>query len=469
MPGPALTQSQTLSQQQKLSPQMQQSLQVLQVPTLELRQLVQQELAENPVLEDESTDISIEQQQEELAEENGSEIEALTQLDEEWRDYMRQLRRSTGSSSDQDARRQFMFDSLVEPITLQEHLATQLSTSDGSAETRKLAEMLIGNIDDRGFLQISIDEYSLSAGIPLANLEAAKELIQTFDPVGVGSENLRECLMTQLKRLGKEVSLEFRIVSGHLDDLARKRYPRIARKLSVTVEQVAAAADMIATLNPRPGGAFSSTPDIYIAPDVTVERDGGKWLPRLNDEHVPRLRISDTYKELLSSKSSDTNVRGYIRDKIRGGKFLIKSIHQRQETIQNIAREMVDRQTDFMEHGTTHLRPMNMAQIAEIVGVHETTVSRAIAGKYMATPHGVFEMKYFFTSGYETDSGQSMSNTSVKTTLDALVRDEDHKSPLSDEKLVAKLKEHGIHIARRTVAKYRDELNILPSHLRKTY
>ncbi|MCB1098309.1 MAG: RNA polymerase factor sigma-54 [Verrucomicrobiae bacterium] len=467
MPGPALTQS--LSQQQKLSPQMQQSLQVLQVPTLELRQLVQQEISENPVLEDESSDISLEQQQEEAARETDNEIEALTQLDEDWRDYMQQLRRNSGSSSDQDAKRQFLFDSLVEPITLQEHLMAQLSTADDDAETRELAEMIIGNIDDRGFLQIAIGEFSLTAGIPLKKLQTAKELIQSFDPVGVGSEDLRECLLIQLKRLGKEFSLEYRIVSSHLDDLARKRYPQIAKKLSVTIEQVSSAAEMIATLNPKPGSAFSSTPDFYIVPDVTVEWDGTKWVPRLNEEHVPRLRISNTYKEILSSSNSDTNVRSYIRDKIRGGKFLIKSIHQRQETIQHIAQEIVDRQTEFMEHGKTHLRPMNMAQVAEEVGVHETTVSRAISGKYMATPHGMFEMKYFFTSGYETDSGESMSNTSVKNALADLVKNENHKSPLSDQKLVEKLKEQGINIARRTVAKYREELNILPSHLRKSY
>ena len=258
-------------------------------------------------------------------------------------------------------------------------------------------------------------------------------------------------------------------MSAHLDDLARKRYPQIAKKLSVSVEQISSAAEMIATLNPKPGSAFSSSPDFYVVPDVTVVRDGDKWVPRMNDEHVPRLRISNTYKELLSNKGSDTTVRTYIRDKIKGGKFLIKSIHQRQETIQNIAQQIVDHQTEFMEHGKTHLRPLNMAQVAEVVGVHETTVSRAIAGKYMATPHGVFEMKYFFTSGYETDSGESMSNTSVKNALAEVVRNEDPKSPLSDQKLVEKLKEQGINIARRTVAKYREELNILPSHLRKSY
>ena len=265
------------------------------------------------------------------------------------------------------------------------------------------------------------------------------------------------------------MSLEYRIVSGHLDDLGRKRYPQIAKKLSVAVEQVSQAAEFIATLNPKPGMAFASTPDFYIVPDVSVEWDGTKWVPRINDEHVPRLRISNLYKDILSANGSGTDARAYIRDKIRSGKFLIRSIHQRQETIQNIAQEVVERQADFMDHGKTHLRPMNMAQIANVVGVHETTVSRAIAGKYISTPHGVFEMKYFFTSGYETEDGESMSNTSVKNALAEIVRGEDPRKPLSDEKLVQKLKDRGISIARRTVAKYREELNILPSHLRKTY
>ena len=202
MSGPVLQQS--LSQQQKLSPQMQQSLQVLQVPTLELRQLVQQELEENPVLEDETVDVSLEQEREEADRESDSDIEALTQLDEDWRDYMRQLRKNSGTNSDQEARRQFLFDSLVDPITLQEHLMSQLGTADTDLETRKLGEMLIGNIDERGFLQTPIGDLSLSAGIPLPKLQAAKDLIQTFDPVGVGSEDLRECLMTQLSRLAKK-------------------------------------------------------------------------------------------------------------------------------------------------------------------------------------------------------------------------------------------------------------------------
>lgn len=465
--------SQTLSQQQRLAPQMQQSLQVLQAPTLELRQLVQQELSENPVLELEDREISLEEagldKDTEPADDFDEEFSELSRLDEEWRDYLAQTRSQSPRREDLEERRRFLLDSLATPVTLQEHLLEQLGTADVAGEERELAEMIIGNLDDAGFLQTPLSELCLSAGIPIDRLEAAKRLVQGFDPVGVAAESLRECLLMQLERMGRRQSLETRIVSGHLDDLARKRYPLIARKLGVTIEQVGRAADFIATLDPRPGAGFADRPSQFINPDVLVERDGDEWIVSLNDEQIPHLRISNHYKDLMASGSAGSDVRSYIRDKIRSGKFLIKSIHQRQQTISNIAREIVARQRDFLEHGPSRLRPMNMSQVADAVGVHETTVSRAISGKSLATPHGVFEMKYFFTTGYRTESGESMSNTSVKKTIAEMVRGESPTSPLSDQRIVEELKQRGIEIARRTVAKYRDELNILPSNLRKGY
>ncbi len=468
----ALTQglSQTISQQQRLAPQMQQSLQVLQVPTLELRQLIQQELSENPTLEDETSEISLEEQGlDKDAEDFDAEFSELSRLDDEWREYMAQTRSTVGRRDDDDEKRQYLFDSLVTPETLQENLLGQLGTLDISAEERAVAELIVGNIDDTGFLKSPLDELCFSAGIPMDDLVRAKKLVQGFHPVGVGAENLRECLQIQLERIGKGTSLEHRIVTAHLDDLAMKRYPLISRKLGVSTEQISRAAEFIATLDPRPGQIFSSNPNQYITPDVAVERDGDGYQVVINDEQIPHLRISNTYKDIMAQGNSGTEVRAYIRDKIRSGKFLIKSIHQRQQTIQNIAKEIVKRQHDFLENGAAHLRPMNMAQIADVVGVHETTVSRAISGKYMATPHGVFDMKYFFTPGYQTESGESMSNTSVKNVLADLVKHEDGASPYSDAALVLELKQRGIDIARRTVAKYRDELNILPSNMRKTF
>ncbi|MCB1236565.1 MAG: RNA polymerase factor sigma-54 [Verrucomicrobiae bacterium] len=463
-------QSQSLGLQQTIAPQMQQSLQVLQAATLELRQLVRKELEENPVLEDETQEVSLEETKPDNEDEAfDAEFAELSALDQEWREYLSQSRQAAPRRDDADERHQFMLDSLVAPRTLQDHLLDQLALSEATADERRLAEMLIGNLDENGFLQTPLEDLCFDLGIPIQELEIAKAIVQSFDPVGVCAEDLRECLLIQLERLGKRKSLEFRIVDTQLDDLAKRRFPQIAKKLGVTPEAIARAAEFIATLDPRPGSGFSTDANSYITPDVTVERIGGEWIVSLNNDHVPRLRISNAYKDLMARGAGGRDARGYIREKIRAGKFLIRSIHQRQQTIETIARLIVERQKDFFEKGRAHLHPMTMSQIAEEAGVHETTVSRAVAGKYMATPHGVFEMKFFFTTGFETETGESMSNTAVKQALASLVAAEDAKKPLSDQAIVALLKKQGIAIARRTVAKYRDELNILPSHLRKGY
>jgi len=469
MPEQRFDQAHSLHQQQTIAPQMQQSLQMLQTPTLELRHLVQQELVANPTLEEESVEVSIEDATtpDEDAEFD-KEFAELSQLDEEWREYMAQSRVSSPKRDDADEKYQFVMDSIVEPVTLQEHLLNQLSTSDIDAGLREVCEMLIGNIDESGFLQVDIEELSMDMGIPIEDLEDARAQIQSFDPLGIGAVDLRDCLLIQLERLGKHHSLEYRIIDHHLQDLARKRYPQIAKKLSVTPEQITKAAEFISSLDPHPGSRFGSDTNTYVTPDVTVEKIGTEWIVTMNNEQVPRLRISNAYKDMMSN-GSGKDAKMYIRDKIRAGKFLIKSIHQRQQTIQSIATEIVKRQKEFLEHGSSKLKPMNMAQIADEVGVHETTVSRAVSGKYVQTPQGVFEMKYFFTTGYETESGESLSNTSVKEALAELVEKEDTKKPLSDQRFVQELEKMGIKIARRTVAKYREELNILPSHMRRSY
>lgn len=435
---------------------------------LELRNLVQQELQTNPTLEDESNEPTIEDKQRER-DEFAEEFDRLAKLDEEWREYMSQSASYSGRSSEDEERRQFFFDSLVKEETLQQHLSEQVRASDMPAGDRTLAELIIGNIDERGFLQASPDEIALNTGMDAPDIQRILETVQTFHPVGVGARDLRECLLIQLKRVGKEGSLEWRVVDRFLEDLGKRRYPEIARRLGTTIDQVQRAANFIGTLDPRPGQIFTSDPNNYVLPDVTVERIGGDWQISLNGDQIPHLRISNTYKDLMAQEGNGNEVKDYIRDKIRSGKFLIKSIHQRQQTISNIAHEIVGRQRDFLESGPSALRPLTMVQIADVVGVHETTVSRAISGKYIATPHGVFEMKYFFTPGYQTASGESMSNTSVKGAIAELVKGEDTKNPLSDKEIVEILSKRGIPIARRTVAKYRNELNILPSNMRKEF
>lgn len=463
-----LSQTQTLSQQQVLAPQLQQSLQILQVPMLELRNLIQQEIESNPTLELEQTEPTIEDKQRE-AEEFDAEFERLAKLDEEWRDYMSQSAGYSHRSAEDEERRQFFFDSLVKEETLQQHLLEQVQSGDLNAADRQIAELIIGNIDDHGFLQTKPEDIANNTGMDVADITRVLESVQTFHPVGVGARDLRECLLIQLKRLGKEQSLEYRIVDRFLEDLGKRRFPEIARRLNTTAEQVQRAANFIATLDPKPGQIFTPDPNNYVLPDVTVEKIGGDWQISLNGDQIPHLRISNTYKDLMASARSKEDVRDYIREKIRSGKFLIKSIHQRQQTISNIAHRIVDRQREFLEFGPAALKPMTMVQIADEVGVHETTVSRAISGKYMSTPHGVFEMKYFFTPGYQTADGAAMSNTSVKGIIAEMVKDEDAKNPLSDKEIVEMLSKKGIPIARRTVAKYRSELGILPSNMRKTY
>jgi RNA polymerase sigma-54 factor len=484
--GPGLHQVQKLSLQQILAPQLQQSLHLLQVPTLELRSLVQEELQQNPLLEELPKDeprVEVESGGDEAGGDEADatsakdkedaefkeEFEVLAKLDDEWREYFSQTSTFRKRSPEQEEQRQHFFDSIVQPESLQQHLLEQLNFLGLPDEQRKVTELIIGSINDDGYLLTSLEELAVSSGLPLDQLQKALELVQTFHPVGVGARDLKECLLIQLDRLGKSESIEWEIVTRHLDDLARKRYPEIARALNITVEQVQQIANFISTLEPKPGRMFSTEQQQYVAPDVVVQKVDGDYVVLLNDEQIPHLRISNAYKEMMSREDKLGEARDYIRDKIRAGKFLIKSIHQRQQTIHNIAKVIVERQREFLDNGIAFLKPLTMAQVAEVVGVHETTVSRAVANKYMQTPQGLFEMKFFFTPGFETASGAAMSNTSVKEQISKLIEREDPTKPLSDQEIVAILKEQGIPIARRTVAKYRNELNILPSNLRKRY
>ncbi len=453
-----------LSLQQTLSPQMQQSLNVLQAPTFELRNLVELELQANPILEEEVPEPEAPEDSE-----WEEDIEEISRLDEEWRDYMSQTGAYESRSSEADERREFLLNSIRSPKSLQQHLLDQLGVADISAEGREVAEAIVGNLNEMGLLEISVPELANLTNTREVKVEAILKEVQALDPVGVAARNLRECLLIQLERIGKIESLEARIVSGYLNDLLKRKFPEIARRLGVSVQDIQAAADFIATLEPRPARQFSNSPDQVIHADVVVEEDGDGFGVSLNNDNIPMLRISNYYKDLLSEPGHRRNVREYIREKIKGGRFFIKCIQQRQQTILNIAREIVARQTDFMREGPSALKPMTMNQVAQAVGVHETTVSRATNGKSMRTPRGLFEMKYFFTPGYQTAAGGDISNESVRRAIAEVVEKEDRHKPLSDQAILEILKERGIPIARRTVAKYREQLGILPSHLRKTF
>ena len=484
-----------------LAPQLQQSLALLQAPTLELKALVEQELQQNPVLE-EVQDVEPEQRDRELngegeeprdshdpteppadvnfdpatekpndgpADDFQAEFDKLVQMDQEWRDHFSQTNLPSRASAEDEEKRQFMFDSLVAGTSLSEVLLNQVRESSLSDAQRPVAELIIGNIDDYGYLKASVEEINNSTGVPGELINEVLKIIQTFEPAGVGARDLRECLLLQLERSGQAESLEYRIVRDHMDALGKRRIPEISRGTGQTVEDVQEALERIARLEPRPGRAFLPDNEQYVSPEVFVARNGDDFVVTTNNEQIPHLRISNVYKDLMSGDQNNAEVKNYIREKIRAGKFLIKSLQQRQSTILNIGKEIVKRQREFMDKGVAHLKPMTMVQVAEVVGVHETTVSRAVSGKYIETPQGTFEMKYFFTAGLQTDSGAGVSNTSVKDMIDAIFKAEDTSKPLSDQEVVAMLKAKGIVIARRTVAKYRTELNILPSNLRKVY
>ena len=497
--------SQRMTQSLVLAPQLQHSLALLQAPTLELKALVEQELEQNPVLEEvaepdtESRDKEASEEADTPAEPTDSadasaepaddtsfespsekaadapvddfqaEFNRLMQLDQEWREHFSQTNTPLRQSAQDEEKRQFMFDSLTAGTSLAEALMDQVRESELSAEKRKIAELIVGNIDDHGYLKATLEELSASASLPPEKISEVLKTIQTFDPPGVGARDLRECLLLQLERAGKQDSLECRIVSDFMDALGKRRIPEIARGTGQSVDEVQLALARIARLDPRPGRAFSPELDQYVTPEVFVQKSGDDFTVATNDEHIPHLRISNVYKDLMAQNGNSAEVKNYIREKIRAGKFLIKSLHQRQQTITNIAREIVKRQREFMEKGVAHLKPMTMAQIADVVGVHETTVSRAVSGKYMQTPQGIFEMKFFFTAGLHSTTGDDVSNKSVKDMIAEIFKNEDAGRPLSDQEVVKMVGEKGVTIARRTVAKYRDELNILPSNLRKVY
>jgi RNA polymerase sigma-54 factor len=499
--------SQRMSQSMVLAPQLQQSLALLQAPTLELKALIEQELEQNPVLEeiaapelelpekivadvgdtadtvatpdpaeraddlpDAPADSESEKNSDPAADDFQAEFDKLVQMDQEWRDAVSITNAPIRQSTEDEEKRQFMFDSLTAETSLAEFLMEQVRESDLTGDQRKIAELIIGNIDDYGYLKATVGEISAVNNLPAETISEVLKVVRAFEPPGVGAHDLRECLMLQLERAGREDSLEYRIVRDFMDALGKRRIPEIARGTGRTVDEVQESLAKIGRLEPRPGRAFLPDNDQYVLPEVFVQKNGDDFTVTTNDEQIPHLRISNVYKDLMAAGENNAEVKEYIREKIRAGKFLIKSLHARQQTILKIGKEITKRQREFMDKGVAHLKPMTMAQVAEVVGVHETTVSRAVSGKYMQTPQGIFEMKFFFSAGLQSSNGGGeISNTSVKDMVAEMFKAEDSAIPLSDQQVVKMLAGKGITIARRTVAKYRDELGILPSNLRKVY
>jgi RNA polymerase sigma-54 factor len=435
-----------------------------------LGQLLNQAMEINPVLEDITEHESLDEITDSELEDSENYDDWQDSYDDDMRDLAIMERRNQSMGQDAIEAREHFYNSIVAPLTLQEHLIEQIRESGLDEQRQEDAKIIVGNLTDHGYLDAPLEELAIQLQIPLERLEDALATIQNFDPPGVGAADLRECLLLQLDFLGLGAGLEAEIVDEHLDEVARNHFPQLAKKLHLPIETIIEAIDHIRTLDPSPGSRFQNNGNPYVQPDVEIKSgDHGEWVASLTGSYLPRLRINDEYKDLLSSSTDDRKTRNYLRNQIRDGRAVIRAIDQRQETILAIAREIVDRQQPFLEKGSRHLKPMTMSDIAELIGVHPTTVSRAVAGKYVDTPHGLMEMRKFFATGYQTSDGKDVSNEGVREALQALINSENGAKPLSDSKLEKLLNEQGIKVARRTVAKYREQLGILPSHLRKKY
>ena len=458
---------QALNQQQTLTPQMRRSLEILQSNSMELSQMIHQAMEMNPVLEqlEEVPDDNYDEEPD--AYEEGDDLGHLNETDDDYRE--RDIHRNASNfSADDEERRQFLYESIVAPETLQQFLARQVQQSIVPDEIKQIVMALIGNLNERGFLDLPPAELSERLQIKPSWMAQAVTLLQSFDPPGIGAVDLRDTLLIQLRRQNRQDSLEYKICEHHLNDLARRHMAQIAKALGTAVERINEATERISRLDPDPGGSFSPTSNPHITPDVIIRRtsDGG-FEAELTNDHIPRLRISDFYKNLLAKTGSDKKALNYIRDNIRDGRSIISSISLRQETILSIAHRIIERQRPFLRFGNSKLRPMTMAEVGEDLGMHATTISRAVAGKYILTPHGMMEMRAFFATGYQTSSGAEFSNAAVREAIQSLINGENPAKPMSDDALTKELNNKGIEIKRRTVAKYREQLHILPSHLRK--
>ena len=470
-------QSQTLV----LAPQLRNSLKILQAPAVELRTSILEELQTNPLLEELAIDsISVEEHREEP---NANELEqdeeiefdpedfsALERMSEDMREHYAQENTGQSHTSEDEERREHFMNSLTTSVSLQQHLIEQAELTDCSDQEREALLYLIGSIDDNGFLTETVSNIALTSRIPYSSVNKASETLKTFDPPGIGTKDTQDCLATQLELRGRGNSIAAQILREHFQLLIRRRIPELGRKLGASTEEIQDAIEEIATLEPAPGKRFSPDSNAVIEPDVTVFKDEyDEWQIVLNNDYIPRLRISSTYKDMLAKGNLSKKEKEFMVERMRSGKFLINSIEQRQQTIERITVEILKLQSDFFDVGVAKLRPLTMSTVAQNVGVHETTVSRAIANKYIRTPHGVFAFKYFFTPGYKSGSGESVSNKSIKDMISHIIEEENPAKPYSDQGIVNILTEKKIKIARRTVAKYREELGILPTNLRRRY
>jgi len=473
-----LRQQLRLTQQLVMTPQLQQAIKLLQLSRLELLEVIREEMEENPVLEDvpgESPAEDSDRAEPVAAPEESASIKPVTveetaRGDIDWSNYLDEYNTPGPVSFEAEEREVPEYENfLARRESLSEHLQWQLLLSLPSRIEENIGSAIIGNLNKDGYLQATVDEIAALTETDPSEVEGVLGKMQCYDPVGVCARDLRECLMIQVRQLGLYDSILVQIIENHLKHVENKNYKAISRVLGIGLNEVLSAVDIITRLEPKPGREFSTEEPQYISPDVFVYKVGDEFVIVLNEDGMPKLRISSFYREALHNKTEEfsSHTKDYIQNKLRSAVWLIRSIHQRQRTIYRVVESIIRFQRSFLENGITHLKPMVLRDVAADIGMHESTVSRVTTNKYVHTPQGIFELKFFFNSSIDRFDGDVIASASVKEKIRQIIESEDPMKPYSDKKMVDILKSSNINIARRTVAKYREMLGVLPSNKRK--
>ncbi|MFP4085587.1 MAG: RNA polymerase factor sigma-54 [Desulfobacteraceae bacterium] len=471
-----LKQSLGLAQQLVMTPQLQQAIKLLQLSRLELLDTISQEMEENPVLEETVGEEIEDEPPQERAEELEPEKPELSEVrveerareDIDWENYISEYNTGWAEWS-YEGKEATSFENFTASKTdLRAHLHWQLNMSSLDEEGREIGEYIIGNLNEDGYLDTTVEQISEATGSPLDRVIKTLRTIQNFDPVGIATSDTRECLLTQLRSHHLEGSVVEQIIDRHLNDLEEKRYDRIASSLGIPMDEILSALTVIRGLDPRPGRIYSAEETIYITPDIYVFKVGDDYEIVQNEDGLPKLRISSYYKNILDSKNTVAEqTKTYVQEKLRSAAWLIKSIHQRQRTIYRVTESIVKFQKPFLDKGIAYLRPLVLSDVAEDIQMHESTISRVTTNKYVYTPQGLYELKYFFNSSINRLDGEAVASESVKEAIRKIIQREDKASPYSDKAIHELMREQNINVARRTIAKYRELLGILPSRKRR--
>jgi len=455
-----------------LTPSLQQAIKLLPMSTLELADLLNQEVVENPMLEEVPTEdlqpaeaaAQVEKAEAETKEKGDSWDDSDYEyffgdyLDDGYRPHTPQEVKELPPIE----------NTLATSSSLSDHMLWQLSLLPDDDQVREIGSAIVGNLNDDGMLVASLDEIAAMGPWPVEAVERTLKIVQSFDPIGVAARDLQECLLLQLRHIGLEGTPTEKIVTEHLRLLQNHQVPEIAKRLGMSIEDLKEHVEIIRHLDPKPGSRYNPSQSHYVIPDVYVVKVEDQYVAVLNEEGLPQLRISPVYRRLLDKNADNTTeTRAYVKDKFRSALWLIKSVEQRQKTIHKVATSIINFQRDFLDHGIEYLKPLVLRDVASDIGMHESTVSRVVTNKYMHTPQGVFEMKYFFHSGISSSYGESVSSVTIKQRIRKIIEAEDPRKPLSDSKIVSILQHEGLVLARRTIAKYREELKIPTSNQRK--